>query len=167
MDLFEAIEKRCSVRDFKDIPIPKEDLEKILDAGRRAPSGHNTQPWEFILITSRKIINDLRKIVSFDGSAQAVIGIIVGCEKSPFLIEDGSAAIENMLLAVTGLEYGSYWIEGQLIPKENQVKKLLSIPDNLRLLALLPVGVPKSEGVQREKKPLSEIVHYEKYGNKK
>ena len=77
-------------------------------------------------------------------------------------VEDGSAAIENMLVASTALGYGSCWVEGDALPLEGEFKALLSIPKEKRLLALIPVGVPE-EWPEIKKRPLENVLHWEIY----
>jgi len=82
--------------------------------------------------------------------------------RSRWWIEDGAAAIENMLLASTALGYGACWVEGDALPHEEQLKTLLGIPPEKRVLALLPIGVA-AETPAPEKKPLERVLHWEKY----
>ena len=77
-------------------------------------------------------------------------------------VEDGSAAIENILIASTALGYGSCWLEGWTLPHEQSFKALLGVPEEKRLLTLIPIGVPV-EWPTREKKPLEEVIHWERY----
>lgn len=165
MDFFEVIKKRRSVRSFEKVEIKKEDILKILEAGRLAPSGRNAQVWEFIVIDDENIIKELGKIQSFISESSVIIGVIMDPEKSNFWVEDASAAIENMLLTITYLGYASCWVEGTLLKKEKWAKELLGIPEEKRLIALLPIGKAKSEVGMPYKKPLSSIVYHNKYGN--
>jgi nitroreductase len=163
MDLFEAIGKRASVRQLEPAQISDEDLRKILDAGRRAPSGKNLQPLEFVVVKDRDTIKTLEKVQPCVGQASAVIAIVAD-QSSTYWLEDASAAAENMLLAITALGYASCWVEGTLLRHEDSVKELLGIPEDRRLIILLPIGKPAATPVQKEKKPLEEIVHSERYG---
>jgi nitroreductase len=83
---------------------------------------------------------------------------------SRWWVEDGSAAIENILLASTALGYGSCWLEGYTLRIEDELKNVLGIPKGRRLLSLIPIGVPV-EWPTKEKKPLSEVIHWEKYSS--
>lgn len=164
MELFEAIEKRASVRDLAPADISDDDVRKILDAGRRAASGMNVQPREFIVIRDKDTIEKLSNVQTFIAQASVVIALVAdGTQR--FWLEDVSASTENMLLAITALGYASCWVEGTLFPQEEWAKKLLGVPDNLRLIVLLPIGKPASTPAQKEKKPLADIVHAERYGN--
>lgn len=164
MDLFEAIEKRRSVRNLVKCEIPKEHLEKIVDAGRRAPSGMNVQPREFIVITDPELIEKLSEIQGFIKNASAVIAVVCDPNASRYWLEDMAASVENMLLAIVALGYDSCWVEGTLLRREEWAKELLGVPKEKRLMALLPIGKAASPGFQAPKKPLSEITYLNRYG---
>jgi nitroreductase len=164
MDTFDAIHKRRSVREFTGQPIPKDDLMKIVDAGRWAPSGYNRQPWDFILITNKEMIMKLKIAAQWMENAGAIIAVVMDPAASKFWLEDGSAAIENILLASTALGYGSCWLEGYTQPREQDFKSLLNIPNNKRLLTLIPIGMP-THWPLGEKKPLQDVLHWERYGS--
>jgi len=161
MDALEAIRKRRSVRKYTGDPIPREDLEKIVDAGRLAASGSNRQPWDFIVVTGREMINQLKVASEWMEKAGAIIAVVMD-PSSRWWVEDGSAAIENMLIASTALGYGSCWLEGYTLPREEEFKVLLGIPREKRLLTLVPIGVP-AEWPTKEKKSLEEVIHWERY----
>jgi nitroreductase len=161
MDALEAIRKRRSIRRFTDDVIPKADLETIVDAGRLAATGSNRQPWDFVVVTDRAMIAKFTISGAWIAQAGAVI-VVVMDPGSRWWIEDGAAAIENMLLASTALGYGSCWVEGDALPHEEHLKTLLGIPPKTRVLALLPIGVA-AETPTPEKKPLKRVLHWEKY----
>ena len=164
MDALEAIHRRRSVREFTGDPIPREDIEKIVDAGRMAATGYNRQPWEFIVVTEKSMIDQLKVAARWMENAGAVIAVALD-PTTKYWLEDGSAAVENMLIASTALGYGSCWLEGYTLPREEEFKELLGVPENRRLLTLVPIGVPVGWPTQ-EKKPLSEVLFWEKYGSK-
>ena len=161
MDTLEAIRKRRSVREYTGEAIPREDLEKIVDAGRLAATGNNKQPWDFIVITDRAMIEQLKIAAQWMENAGAIIAVIMD-PSSRWWIEDGAAAVENMLIASTALGYGSCWLEGYTLQREETFKELLDVPDEKRLLTLVPIGVPVSWPT-KEKKSLEEVLHWEKY----
>jgi nitroreductase len=164
MDALEAIQRRRSVREFTGDPIPRVDIEKIVDAGRMAASGYNRQPWEFIVVTDPAMIDKLKVAAQWMERAGAVIAVALD-PTTKYWLEDGSAAIENMLIASTALGYGSCWLEGYTLPREEEFKVLLGVPDNRRLLTLVPIGVPV-EWPTKAKKPLEEVLYWERYGAK-
>jgi len=161
MDALEAIRRRRSVRSFTGDPVPREDLEKIVDAGRLAASGHNRQPWDFIVVTDRGMIDRLKIAAQWMDRAGAIIAVVID-PSAEFWLEDGSAAVENMLIASTALGYGSCWLEGDTLPREEELKALLGVPSARRLLTLVPIGVP-AEWPTKQKKPLEEVIHWERW----
>lgn len=161
MDALEAIRRRRSVRRYTGDPIPREDLEKIVDAGRLAASGNNRQPWDFIVVTDRAMIDRLKVADRWMDQAGAIVAVVLD-PSSRWWLEDGSAAVENMLIASTALGYGSCWIEGDTLPHEEEFKALLGIPEGKRLLTLVPLGVP-AEQPTVGKKSLEEVIHWETY----
>ena len=161
MNALEAIGKRRSVRKYTGEPIPRKDLEKIVNAGRLAATGSNQQPWDFIVVTDRAMIEQLKVAAEWMEKAAAIIAVVMD-PSSRWWIEDSSAAVENMLIATTALEYGSCWLEGDTLPHEEEFKKLLGVPKEKRLLTLVPIGVPAEEPT-REKRSLQEVLHWERY----
>ena len=161
MDALEAIRKRRTVRSFTGAPIPRADLETIVDAGRLAASGYNRQPWDFIVVTDRGMIEQLKIAAQWMEKAGAIIAVVLD-PATKYGLEDGSAAVQNMLLAATALGYGSCWLEGYTLPLESQFKALLGVPDDKRLLTLVPIGVAV-EWPTKEKKPMEQVLHWEKY----
>ncbi len=164
MDALEAIRSRRSAKALEPVEIPREDLETIVDAGRLAPSGKNTQPWEFIAITDPETIARLAEVQGLVGQASAVVAIVADEQASTFWLEDASAAAENMLLAIEALGYGSRWIEGTLLPKEAWAKGVLGVPDDKRLVIMLPIGKGVYNDQPKQKKSLDEVLHWERYG---
>lgn len=167
MDLFEAIDGRASVRELQPVEVPEADLERLLEAGRRAPSGRNRQPLEFIVVTDPKTIAALATAQACLADVSLVICVAAEPGKSEFWLEDVSAATTQMLLAIHALGYGSVWIEGTLLRKEQELKPLLGLPEEMRLVVALPVGKPTKPVAPREKRPLADMVHWERYGQKR
>ena len=161
MNALEAIGKRRSVRKYTGEPIPRKDLEKIVDAGRLAATGSNRQPWDFVVVTDRAMVERLKVAAEWMEKAAAIIAVVMD-PSSRWWVEDGSAAVENMLIASTALGYGSCWLEGYTLPHEEEFKKLLGVPKEKRLLTLVPIGVPAEEPT-REKRSLEEVLHWERY----
>ncbi|MBC7338171.1 MAG: nitroreductase family protein, partial [Clostridia bacterium] len=122
MDVFEAIEKRYSYRGpFRDIPIPREHLRKIVEAGIRAPSGKNAQTTSFVIVDDPQLIRRIASLFENKPVCTTAKAMIVCVTDSrpvmgnvSFHVEDCAAAVENMLLAVTALGYATVWIDGAL-----------------------------------------------------
>jgi nitroreductase len=174
MDVFEAIQKRKSVRSYEPKPVPKDVLEKLLEAARLSPSAKNVQPWHFIVVTEAEKRKALSRGVyaKFLAETPAVI-VLCGDEKaSPdWYVVDVALAGENMVIAGTAEGLGTCWV-GSF--DEENVKALLGIPESLRVVALLAVGYAKdkvsikTKVIQfiRRRKTLGEIASWEVYGRK-
>ncbi len=165
MDVFEAIARRASVRAYKPEPVSDEHLLKIIDAGRRAPSGYNRQPWYFIGVTDPAVLSRLAQIQECLGQAGAAVAVVV--EDTKYWKEDAAAAIENMLLAATALGYGSLWIEGYVLAKEQLGKEILGVPEELHLIAILPIGTPAKTPHQAVKRDMDSVLFWDRYGRKR
>jgi len=168
MDFFDAVEGRRSIREFAAEEVPEADMERILDAGRRAPSGKNIQPIEFIVIRDAATLAKLDEVqkVFASAGARAAVAIVADPGASRFWLEDASAAATQMLLAAHALGYGSVWIEGTLQPKEEFARELLGIPEGKRPVILLPVGRAAAPREPKAKKPLGEMTYRERYGQR-
>lgn len=166
MELLEAIAKRASVRELQAAEIPDADLERILDAGRRAPSGYNRQPFELIVIRDPQSLHEFARCQACLADVNTAIAVVADPQASPYWLEDLSAATENMLLAITALGYASVWIEGRILPREEELKRMLGVPSALRLMVVLPVGKAAGPVRQKEKRPLAQVVYRERYGNR-
>lgn len=161
MDTFEAIRTRRSVRQYTGESVPREHLEQIVDAGRLAATGSNRQPWDFIVVTDPEMLRQLSIAAEWITKAAAVVAVVMD-PVSRWWVEDGAAAVENMLLAATALGYGTCWLEGYTLRNEDEFKALLGVPEEKRLLTLVPIGVPV-EWPARAKKSLEEVLHWERY----
>ncbi len=167
MELFEAIAQRASVRQLEAVDVPEEDLKRILDAGRRAPSGMNRQPFEFVVIRKRETLQALASAQGCIGDVSCAIAVVADPERSRFWLEDIAAAAENMLLAITALGYASVWIEGTLLRDEETHKRTLGVPENLRLMIILPIGKAAARVTQAAKRALEEMVYWERWGERR
>lgn len=169
--VLEAIEKRQSVRSYQDKEIPEEILQQILEAGRLAPSAKNGQPWKFIVVKDKKLKEKLIpacKNQNFVGEASVVI---VGCATNPsYKMGNGeysytidlAIALDHMSLEAASLGLGTCWIGAFY---QDKVKEVLKIPKDISVVALMPLGFTQALGTKRGRKPLSEIVCYDKYSS--
>jgi nitroreductase len=161
----QIIQNRRSVREFEQRPIPHEILTKIVDCGRMAPSARNIQPWHFVVITDTAILDSLAGLAPnglFIKEAAACIAVCAD-GTSKYFLEDGVAATENILIAAKSLDIGSCWVAGHKKPYADDVRKLLGMPDGMELISLLALGYAATEPECPDKKPLSEILHWEKF----
>jgi nitroreductase len=164
MDLFEAIDKRHSYRGgYKDIPVPRADLVRIVQAGIQAPSACNEQTTSFVIVDDASLLAQLGDLMDRPVVRQAKAIILCLADHRPvyqgisFAAGDCAAAVENMLLAVTALGYATVWIDGALRRegRAERIAAMLGLPSNLRVSVMLPIGVPETAVTQREKKPFA------------
>ena len=178
MNIFEAIKNRHSFRgSYKNTKVPREDLKKILEAGLAAPSGCNKQTTSLIAIDDPQLVNSIHALVKKNGfrgeGGVAPAGICVLTQEIPIKenkylnVQDYSAAIENMLLAITALGYASCWIEGQVTANtetQNQISELLGVPADYIVVGFLPVGVAENEVKRPEYKSFNERAWFNRFG---
>jgi nitroreductase len=174
MDVFEAVQKRRSIRAYQPTPVPKEKLLRVLEAGRLAPSASNIQPWHFIIVTEAEKRQNLAQSPFARFLKEAPV-VIVGCgdqKASPkWFMVDVAIAMQNMVLTATSEGLGTCWV-GSF--DENQIRETLKIPENYRVVALLAMGYPKEKfdmqgkilHLIRRRKPLEKIISLEEFGNK-
>jgi len=165
MDTFDAIAKRHSYRsEFEDKPIPRADLVRIVNAGIMAPSGCNAQTTRFVIVDDGDKLAAIALLVDrpFIKTAQAIIVCIsehrAVYDGISFAVEDCAASAENMLLAITASGYASVWLDG-ILRKDGiaeKISKLLNVPEDMDVRIMLPVGVPKEDRPQRDRKPFAE-----------
>jgi nitroreductase len=166
MDVFEAIERRHSYRGaFAPQRVPRADLERIVAAGIRAPSGYNGQSTSFVIVDDPSLLARVAEITgsALIGAAPAAIVAVMDPDATPdkafrFGVEDYAAAAENMLLAATALGYAAVWLDGMLRREDRAAKvgALLGVPVSREVRVILPIGVPLERWTQKEKKPFAE-----------
>ncbi len=174
---------RYSVRKFTGDKVKKEDLLKILKSGMSAPSAVNRQPWSFVVVTKREILDELceklpfAKMLSGADAAIVVCGlpdksklinlvlkIVINSSLKDFWVQDCSAATENILLAAHALGYGAVWTA--VFPKETLVKnvqEILEIPEHVIPLNVIPIGVPVEKNKAPKDKFKESNIHWEKW----
>jgi nitroreductase len=159
MSLLDVILSRRSIRRYEDKEIPKDVLDKIVEAGRQSPSAANRQPYHFVIVTDSEIKQELSKEL-FSRFLKNAPVIIVGCANTKALLTgkwatiDTTIALENMVLAAWSLGIGSCWI-GSF--KEQKIKELLKIPQDWKVVALVTFGYPAETPKPRKKKPINEL----------
>jgi len=174
MDVMEAIKRRCSVRSYHDRPVEKEKLESILEAARLAPSASNRQEWRFIVVQdkqSRQLLMKAARNQAFVGQAPVVIACCaqtdnhtMACGQMCYPI-DVAIAIEHMVLKATEEGLGTCWVGAFY---EQQVKEILGIPEDIRVVELLSLGYPAQPcPAQKDRLGLEEIVMHERWGERR
>jgi nitroreductase len=167
-DILELIKTRRSIRKYKPDPVSEEEINRILEAGRWAPSADDSQPWNFIVLRSQELRKKLAGTLTWGRFlAQAPLGIavIVNPRASSHPAEDGAAATQNMLLEAHSLGLGACWIGTYGGTSEAGAKKVLNIPEDERLLSVIAIGHP-AESPQKMRRELSEIVFTDSYGRR-
>jgi nitroreductase len=177
--MLELITSRQSDRSYSDKPIENEKLERIIEAGRMAPSACNTQPWKFIVVTDPELRTRLSEAASskligmnvFVGQAPVLMIVVrekanlstrigVAVKNRDYSLIDIGIASENICLQARAESIGSCmvgWFD------EKEVKKILGIPSGKRVELIITLGYPAKETREKRRKPLSEIVSYNKY----
>jgi nitroreductase len=166
METFEAIKKRYSCRSFLPKSIPKDLIEKIIDSARLAPTARNIQPWEFVVITDKETLKKLGSIAETGPFiADCACCIVVLCKDTKYYLEDGCAATENILLSATDLGLGSCWVAGDKKPYAEQIRQLLNVPKDFKVVSLVALGYPKEKKDKTglNKRLLNEVIHWEKF----
>ncbi|UCD55008.1 MAG: nitroreductase family protein [Candidatus Omnitrophota bacterium] len=164
METFDSISKRASVRVYQSKTIKKSLLEKLVDAGRRAPTARAIEPWEFIVITNNDILKKLGEIAASGNFIKdAAACIVIFCKDTKYYLEDGCAATENILLAAQDLDLGACWVAGDKKPYTGDISKLLGVPSDLKLVSLISLGWPKTKAEQVKNRKLKDVIHWEKF----
>ena len=167
-EALEVILTRRSVRSFTGEAVPRDSLMKILKAGMAAPSARNIQPWAFVAVTERGLLDSLcerlpyAKMLDKAGAAVIVCGIpgkdmVHGGEYKDaiggkYWVMDCSAAAENILLACHAMGFGAVWTAAY--PNEDRidtVRDIIGVPEDVIPLAVIPIGVPKDKGKVTDK----------------
>jgi nitroreductase len=169
MDVLEAIKGRRSIRKFKSEPIKNEDLQKILDAGRFAPSAGNCQPSELVVLNEPSIKRRLAAAALEQTFIVDAPVVIVVCANIPrtskrygrrgqelYCLQDTAAATQNILLAAYSLGYGTCWIGAF---DEGAVAGVIQVPSGIKPVAIIPLGRPVENPSLPRRRPLDDIVH--------
>lgn len=151
MNLLEIMQNRRSVRTYTGEKIPKDKLEKILQAGLLSPSGRNRKPWEFVVVQEKDMLEKLSHCrvgaAKMLENAGCAIVVFADPEKTDVWVEDCSITMSNMHLMADSLGLGSCWIQGRLREAENgerteaYCRSVLNVPDKYVLEAILSIGV--------------------------
>ncbi len=173
------IEDRRSIRKYKNIDVDHKTILELLDSARLAPSGNNSQPWQFIIVRESNLRNEIAE-ASHDQKWMNTAPVYIVCvadmasrendfvkvdENSPELslkkiIRDTSIAIEHIVLEAVEKDLGTCWIAWF---SQADIRPVLNIPDNKYVVAILTVGYPDENPEPRKRKKLEDIVHYEKW----
>jgi nitroreductase len=172
METWDTIRARRNVRLYTDQPIARVNLERILEAGRRAPSAGNWQPWDFVVVTDREQLIELAKCWERGGrhiaQSAATIALVA---KDPvdeayrdWLPYDFGQATANMMLAATDLGIGS---GHSAVQDQDQARRVLGLPDGYRTAYMIGLGYPADRPlrplVKPNRRPFDEVVHWSRW----
>lgn len=173
MDVIRAIQERREITSFKDEIVPKEELEKVIEAGYLAPSGNNLPSREFIVVSSRKMLDQLAKTTPFMPWLKEATGAIVITGRpavSKYWIQDASIASGFMWLRATelglGVGFGAVYHHEDATESEKRekwVRDLMKLPSDRRVIAILGLGYTKQMPNKKSLPPRDEIVYYESF----
>ncbi len=171
MSVLKVIKERRSVRRYKPDPIPEEVFLRVLDAARFSPSGKNLQPWKFILVRDDKVKKSLAEASAGQSFIAGAPIVVVACgfpdecysRMGNYMKSwpvDVAIAVEHLILQAQEEGLGTCWIGAF---EEKEVKLILHIPEDVKVLALIPLGYPDENPRTRGRKSLEEIVAYDSF----
>jgi nitroreductase len=176
MEFFETVINRHSYRGpFLDQAVDPDDLRKIVQAGLDAPSGMNKQTTSFVIVNDPDLVSQIAEMHGSNKAfrqARAFIVCLIDAEPEPifagdhFQVEDCSAAVQNILLAVTAMGYAAVWIDGWLRTDGHAatIGQLVGAPGDKVVRIILPIGVPKYPPRGPEKEPFEQRAWFNSYG---
>ena len=165
--LIDAIKKRRSIRLYADNkPIKTDVLKTIIDAGRYAPTARGDEPWEFIIVKKKAMLEKIANLTDhgrFIKDAGALIAVY--SRETKYYLEDCSAATQNILLAAAALGIGTCWVAGDKKKYCQKISIALKTPSKFKLVSLIALGYPKRKNEFKviQKRPMKDILHTEKF----
>ncbi len=171
MNILDIVRKRRSVRKYQATPVPEDALARVLEAARLAPSGKNLQPWKFIVVKDPAVKERLARASANQSFIAEAPVVIVACgfpeqcyaKMGRYMKSwpvDVAVAMEHLMLQAAEEDLGTCWIGAF---EETEVKTILGVPEDVKVLALTPLGHPAEKPASRGRKSLAEIVSYEKF----
>jgi len=166
LDFLKLVEKRCSVRAYKQVTVEQDKLDRVLQAARLAPTACNLQPFRLMVIGTLGKEDELRRIYRSDWFVQAPLVICVCAIPSMAWMRmdgknycdvDATIVMDHLILAATAEGLGTCWV-GAFNPVE--ARKILNIPDELVPVAFTPLGYPDEPPPKKTRKPISDLVEY-------
>ena len=167
MEVYDCIRSRRTVRNFKTDQVPRRIVNRILRAGRWAPSSSNGMPWHFVVVQDPATIKSLGETAtqgSFISQATLVIAIVMDNAARPYL--DAGRALQQMELVAWSEGMGTCFVGLRAEGQKEKVKDMLGIPQGMELITLLPFGYREDDfqGRGTPRKPMAEMAHAEKFG---
>lgn len=169
MEFSDLIQKRYSVRAYKPDPVEEDKLRQVLEAARLAPTANNRQPFQFVVVHTAGREEELQRIYSRKWFVQAPLVICAcGIPAQNWVRRDGknyndvdvTIAMDHLILAAANLGLGTCWIAAF---DPAAAREVLGLPDGVEPIAFTPVGYPADNPKAKERKPLSDLVRYERW----
>jgi len=169
MNVSEAIKRRRSIRAFEEKPIEEDKLLRVLEAGRLAPSAKNRQEWRYVLVKDKEVRRKLAVACNNQYFIAEAPVVVVGCATmidyvltcgQPAYTIDVTISMDHMSLQAVEEGLGTCWIGAF---KEDEVKRLLNVPPEMRIVEVMPLGYPKFQPDPKPRMRLNEIITYDKY----
>ena len=166
METWDAIRSRRDIRSFTDRPIADDDLDRILEAGRRSPSSRNWQPWDFVVVTDREQLVELATVwqgaghVTSSAATVAIVAPVVEEARRQTEYFDLGQAVMSMMIAAADLGIGS---GHSAIGDQDLARRILGLPDDRVCAHLVPLGYPADRPLvplnRPDRRPFDEVVH--------
>lgn len=167
METWDAITARRNVREFADREIPEADLDRVLEAGRIAPSSQNQQPWDFVVVTDREMLRELSGVWRGGGHiahAAAAVAVVIADEEEPRIRErnrfDIGQATMQMMIVAADLGIGS---GHSAVGDQQMARSVLGVPENRLVAFVIDLGYPADRplrpGARLKRRPFDEVVH--------
>lgn len=169
MEFSDLIQSRYSVRAYRSDPVEEEKLQRVLEAARLAPTAANRQPFQLLVIHTAGRGEEMQRIYPREWFAQAPLVICVcGLPEKAWVSKEGvnsvhvDAAIvmDHLILAAADIGLGTCWIGAF---DRQAARDVLGLPEDVEPIAMTPIGYPADQPKPKQRKPLSELVHYERW----
>ena len=168
MTVFEVIKKRYSCRAYIDKPVEQDKLDQIFEAAREAPSAKNLQDWRFVVVTDKKIKQQVAGCTNHQDTFGQAGAIITACSVCKDTMKCGqqiapidvSISLEHIALMATELDLATCWIGSFDAEK---VKQVLAIPKDIAIIELMALGYPEKDSRQTTREPVKNTVCYDKW----
>jgi nitroreductase len=173
LDVFEAIQNRRSIRQFKKQDVSDEMVDKLAEAARMAPTAGNAQPYQLVIVRQEEQKQRLSKAAYGQKQVASASVVFVVCAdlkraqesyaergRTLYCIQDTAVVTQNILLAAHALGLGTCWIGAF---KEDEAKKVVNAPEDVRPVSMIPVGYPAESPAQRPRRQPAEFVHKEAF----
>lgn len=170
MKFNDLITKRFSVRSYTNQKVSRETILEILEVARMAPSAHNFQPWHFIVVSEKNDLTELHEVYQREWFKDAPVCIVVcvdhhqswkrKSDQKDFADVDAAIVIDHLVLKATEMGLGTCWVchfDAVL------ASSLLKLPANIEPIALIPIGYTEATAPVKNRKDLSEMIHWEKF----